>query len=323
MNVVRILGDTVNPMPESLIGDKFIIILEKKMKIRLSVAILLCTLLTWTGLAQAQTAAHYPAGAEGIKGPQLPPPGFYLRDYNYIYFADEFPEGPPEFDLAAYIQAPRLVWITNRKVLGGFYGMDILIPFAYQDLDFTGFGDSDFDLSDIFVEPMTISWHEQKFDAAIGYGFWAPTGDFTSSMADIDSGKGFWSHMLTGGVTYYPDEAKTWSISALNRWEFKQKRDIDNFKAGQYWTIDWGVAKSITPTFELGLAGYHQMAVTDAKVNSESIPDMKDHATALGPEVTFAFPANMFFISARYLFEVDTSNRPEGTTVNVTFTKKF
>ena len=201
--------------------------------------------------------------------------------------------------------------------------MDILIPFAYQDLDFTGFGDSDFDLSDIFVEPMTISWHEQKFDAAIGYGFWAPTGDFTSSMADIDSGKGFWSHMLTGGVTYYPDEAKTWSISALNRWEFKQKRDIDNFKAGQYWTIDWGVAKSITPTFELGLAGYHQMAVTDAKVNSESIPDMKDHATALGPEVTFAFPANMFFISARYLFEVDTSNRPEGTTVNVTFTKKF
>jgi hypothetical protein len=297
--------------------------LEKKMKIRISVALLLCAFLALAGPAQAQTAAHYPAGAEGIKGPQLPPPGFYLRDYNYIYFADQFAVGPPEFDLVAYIQAPRLVWITSRKVLGGFYGMDILIPFAYQDLDYIGFGDSDFDLSDIFVEPVTISWHEQKFDAAIGYGFWAPTGDFTSSMGDIDSGKGFWSHMLTGGVTYYPDEAKTWSISALNRWEFKQEQEETGVTAGQYWTVDWGVAKSVTPTFEVGIAGYHQMAVTDASVDSQSIPDMKDHATALGPEVTFAFPANMFFISARYLFEVDTSNRPEGNTINVTFTKKF
>ena len=109
----------------------FITILETKMKRRISVALLLFTLIAFAGLAQAQT--HYPAGAEGIKGPQLPPPGLYIRDYNYIYFADEFADGPPKFDLLAYIQAPRLVWITNHKILGGFYGMDSIIPFAYQD----------------------------------------------------------------------------------------------------------------------------------------------------------------------------------------------
>ncbi len=58
-----------------------------------------------TGLVYAQT--HYPAGVEGIKGSSLPPPGVYFRDYNYIYFADQFTEGPPSFDLFANVQAPR------------------------------------------------------------------------------------------------------------------------------------------------------------------------------------------------------------------------
>ena len=277
------------------------------------------------GISQAQTAAHYPAGAEGIKGPQLPPPGLYFRDYNYIYFADENPGMPPgsEFDLFAYVQVPRLVWITNKQILGGFYGMDIIVPFAYQDLDLVipetmEFSGSDFSLADIFVEPITISWHEQKFDAAVGYGFWAPSGDF-SPMDPVAPGKGYWTQMLTGGITYYPDEAKTWSISALNRYEFNQEQDITNVTPGQYWTLDWGISKGVTKTVELGLSGYHQMATTAA--SDDDSGDGKDHATALGPEVTFAFPNNMFFVTGRYLFEVDACNRPEGNTIVITFTK--
>jgi hypothetical protein len=286
------------------------------MKTRVHVALLLCTLMAFAGLVKAQT--HYPAGAEGIKGPQLPPPNLYLRDYNYIYFADEFTEGPPNFDLVAYIQAPRLVWITKHKIWGGFYGMDTIIPFAYQDFEMTGFAASDFSLADIFVEPITISWHEKKFDAAIGYGFWAPTGDF-SVQDPVSPGKGFWTQMLTGGITYYPDEAKSWSLSALNRYEFNQKRESTGVTPGQYWTVDWGIGKGITKTVELGLSGYHQMAVTSA--SNDPSGNMKDHATALGPEVTFAFPNKMFFVSARYLFEASACNRPEGNTITVTFTK--
>lgn len=304
--------------------DEFNTILETKMKTRTTVILLLCAFMALAGLAQAQTKAHYPAGAEGIKGPQLPPPGFYLRDYNYIYFANEFTDGPPAFDILAYVQVPRLVWITKHKLLGGFYGMDVIVPFAYQSLDMSvpdemEFSGSDFSLGDIFVEPITISWHEQKFDAAVGYGFWAPSGDF-SPMDPVSPGKGFWTQMFTGGVTYYPDAAKTWSLSALNRYEFSQENG-NGFKPGQYWTLDWGIGKSVTKTFEVGLAGYHQTAITSA--NNDASGDMKDHATALGPEVTYAFPNKVFFLSARYLFEVNAKNRPEGNTINITFTKGF
>src|SRR5512135_3445666 len=94
-------------------------------------------LMAITGFIQAQT--HYPAGVEGIKGSSLPPPGVYFRDYNYIYFSDQFTEGPPRFDLFANVQAPRLIWITGEKLLGGYYGMDVIVPVAFQDLDMTGF----------------------------------------------------------------------------------------------------------------------------------------------------------------------------------------
>jgi len=288
------------------------------MKIRTPVVLLLFAAMAVAGLAQAQTASHYPAGAEGIKGPQLPPPGLYLRDYNYIYFADKFEDGPPQFDIKVYVQAPRLVWITDKQILGGFYGMDTIIPFAYQDLEFVEYSGSDFSLGDIFVEPITISWHKNKFDAAVGYGFWAPSGDF-NDLNPVSPGKGYWTHMLTGGVTYYPDAEKKWSLSALNRYEFSQEQKDTGITPEQYWTVDFGVGRSVTKTLEIGLAGYHQMATTYESGTEE--PRGKDYATALGPEVTFAFPSKMFFVSARFLFEVKTDNRPEGGTFNITFTK--
>ena len=131
---------------------------------------LLVGLLAGSNLTQAQSTGHYPAGAEGIKGASLPPPGVYLRDYNMFYFADRYPQGaPPQFDsVFLYANAPRLIWITDTKVLGGNYGMDVLVPFYYSDIQFGSGGpyssDSTFTMGDIMLEPITLSWHWKQFD---------------------------------------------------------------------------------------------------------------------------------------------------------------
>ncbi len=67
------------------------------MKSRIVLIALFCGLIMSAGLLSAQT--HYPAGVEGIKGPSLPPPGVYIRDYNYMYFASklEVERASPEF----------------------------------------------------------------------------------------------------------------------------------------------------------------------------------------------------------------------------------
>src|SRR5512146_2344731 len=80
--------------------------------------------------AMAQPSAHYVPGVEGIKGASLPPPGFWLRDYNAVYYSDSRndPNGNKinALDAKAFIYAnvPRLLWITDTTVLGGYLGLD-------------------------------------------------------------------------------------------------------------------------------------------------------------------------------------------------------
>ena len=89
---------------------------------------------------QAQPTAHYVPGAEGIKGASLPPPGWYVRDYNIAYTADRVNDGkgksagPPNYDAFIYANVPRVIYITETKFLGGFVGVDALLPFVYQSV---------------------------------------------------------------------------------------------------------------------------------------------------------------------------------------------
>jgi hypothetical protein len=293
--------------------------MEKIVRSLFACIVLVLGLMLIPGPAWAQTT-HYPAGVEGIKGASLPPPGYYIRDYNYTYFSDSFKEGPPAFDIFANVQAPRLIWITGQKVLGGYYGMDVIVPSVYQDLDMTGFRGSDFSMGDLFVEPITLSWHPKQADFSFGYGFWAPTADYRPTDP-VAPGKGFWTQMLTAGVTVYPDKAKTWSLSALHRYEFNQKRSDTGMTPGQYWTLEWGLAKSVSKTIELGVVGYYQAQTTLASGLGAS--KIKDSVAAIGPEITLVCPKLGVATSIRYLREAGASNRPEGNTFNIILTKRL
>ena len=184
----------------------------------------------WAGQTQAQpiVAAHYPAGAEGIKGASLPPPGVYFRDYNFFYFADTFADGPPAFDITAYINAPRLIWMTDLQITGANYGMDVIVPFGYTDWSIGAVGSS-YSSGRYPDRTFAVVRHFKQFDLAAGYAIWLPTGRLQSGPPDLIA-TGFWSHMLTLGATWYPDQAKTWAVSLLNRCEIcheQEKTHID------------------------------------------------------------------------------------------------
>jgi len=291
------------------------------MRIQLTKSIgglLLAGLIALPGIAQAQT--HYSPGVEGIKAASLPPPGLYLRDYNYFYWSDDLKGGPPDFKLFAYVQAPRLIYITDFKILGGFYGADVLVPFPYQDLTAGGFSGSKFGLGDIFVEPITLSWHPKQFDFSVGYGFWAPSGDYDPNNP-VSPGKGFWTQMLTAGATWYPDEEKTWSLSLLNRYEFNQESQDFDATLGQFLTMEWGIAKTFRKTIDVGLVGYYQLQTTDSCGSQAS--SAKPWVVGLGPEINMVCPKLGLITSIRYVYEIEAHDRPRGSTVNITFTKRF
>lgn len=283
-------------------------------------------------LLVAQPTAHYVPGVEGIKGASLPPPGVYVRDYNAFYFADrvndahgdKIPGAKP--DAFIYANVPRAIWITEQKVLGGAVGVDALLPLQYtsigaMDKDFFGPGD-------LFAEA-TLSWHglgqdDSTFDCAIGYGVWAPTGE-SSLVNPTRPGLGYWTHMLTAGITWYPESEKKWAVSLLNRYEINHEKEDTSITPGQAYTLEWGVSYALQQTMDVGLVGYCQLQTTKDSGTGAGVD--RDKVIAIGPEIATVIPGTQVMASLRYLREVYAEDRLQGklqgNTVCLTLTKRF
>jgi hypothetical protein len=297
---------------------------------RRSIRLLLagCVLGALVAQAQAQlpVGSHYQPGAEGIKGASLPPPGVYLRDYNFFYTADQVDGLPVDADIFVYVQAPRLIWMTDWKIFGANYGLDIIVPFAYKDISLSSpFGNDDqFGLADIQLEPVLLSWHLKRFDVAAGYALWMPTGCFSTSSPQeqiASPGVGFWTHMLTLGAVWYPDEAKTWSLSLLNRYEINTEQDDTDVTPGNMYTLEWGLGRTIGKGLDVGAIGYYQQLVTEDDGSGAS--NEKSHVVGLGPEIAGMIPKVNVIASLRYAYEFAVKDRPEGQLVTLTLTKRF
>lgn len=274
----------------------------------------------------AQFPGHYPPGVEGIKGPSLPPPGLYLRDYSLFYAANDYPgSGLNDFDALVYVNAPRLIYMTDWKILGANYGMDVIVPFGYADVKGAGglLDDTYFGLYDIQVEPALLAWHLRQLEIGAGYSFWAPSGQSPDPRPPLppgnvaDLGKGFWSHMFTLGATWFIDTNRTWAVSALNRYEIHHEDDY-GVTVGDSYTVEFSASKTLAKVWDLGVIGYYQqqMTATTGQAGRAS-------TIGVGPEVSMVFPKVMTFLSLRWIHELSSHRRPEGDTITLTVTKRF
>ncbi len=292
--------------------------------------LLVAGLLVLPGLLPAQPTAHYVPGVEGIKAASLPPPGIYLRDYNVGYYANRLNDNHGNevsgLDAEAFIYAnvPRLIWITDLQVLGGNIGVDALLPLQYTHLDISAGPNSiidhgTFGIGDFFMEG-TWSTHLKQFDFSLGYGIWAPTGDFSPSHPTW-AGLGYWTQMLTAGATWFVDPERKWAISALNRYEFNSDQEDTHTMRGQAYTMEYGVSYSVSPTVDVGLAGYYQQQVTGD--SGPAAATSHDRAAGVGPEVSVFYPKYTLGWSLRYAYEFLAESRFQGHTFALTITKRF
>jgi hypothetical protein len=274
---------------------------------------------------QAQPTAHYPPGIHGINAGSLPLPGLYLRDYNLFYTSDHLNgptgdrAGPANFDAFTYANVIRPIWITDLQVLGGYVGTDIVVPLAYKSLRAGAFDDSTFGLGDIFAEA-TLSWHINAFDICIGAGEWMPTGE-SAPKPTTRAGLGYWGTMFTLGGTWFIDPDRTWSVSALNRYEISNTEQPNtDTSTGDAWTIEWGLGKSFNKTITAGVVGYYQAKITG---DTGLHPQPLNRVAAIGPEMDLAFPGITLLLALRYDYEFFAENRAQGHTISLVLTKRF
>lgn len=275
-----------------------------------------------------QAEGHYVAGVEGIQAASAPPPGMYYLGYLVNYSIDSFRAPGTSTNLPGHntgtvtALANRFVWMTGQKLLGADYGVEAIVPVVRTSLTINaaGISDSRTDVGDVYVGPLVLGWHGPQWDAVAAAGMWLDSG---STGHPASAGKGYKSTMLTGGMTYYFDGAKTISGSALMRYEFHGKTD-SGFRHGDQATLEWGVAKVFGPV-QAGLVGYSQWQTSkDSGLGARAD---KSSRHALGAEVVYPLPASGLFLKGAYYkefrAEAATGPAPKGNLLRLTMVKAF
>ncbi len=272
---------------------------------------------------------HYVPGVEAVNAASVPPPGAYYVGYFVNYDIDSLKAPGSGSDIpvsntgTVTALANRLVYITDKKVLGADYGVEALIPIINKDLDFTaiGYDESDSGLGDVYLSPIVLGWHGDGWDAVFGTGFWLDNGE-DDELAN--PGNGYTGIMLTVGGTWQLNEAKDMSFSALARYEMNGENSND-FEPGDQLTVEWGLGKQLNPQLNIGLAGYLQRQMTDDKGAGAS--DDRFARQAIGVEATYMSPAIGGFVKGAFYTEssVEGGTGPgaEGDLLRLTLVKPF
>ena len=262
----------------------------------------------------------YPNGAEDFMSGAVPPPGTYFINYFDYYSADKLADNGgkssvPGFKLNVTADVLRFIHITDKQILGGFWGVHAFLPFLNVDVKVPGSSKSKAGLGDIIVDPFILSWHGKNWHAATGLDIYIPTGSY--NKADLaNTGRNYWTFEPILAGTYINDYGCEASVKMM--YDINTKNDATKYLSGQEFHVDYTLAKKID-NFSVGLAGYYYQQVTDDEANGVS--GNKGRVVALGPALKYDYK-NMAF-SLKYQFETAAENRPEGNNLWFKFVYAF
>jgi hypothetical protein len=287
----------------------------------------------------AQLSGHNTKGDFGLQSGTQAPPGFYVVPLFYDYTADTLRDrnGDPRpaledggsVDARAAIVG--LLWVSEKKVLDGTYGLSIwpgvtnnalAAPILQVDEEVsTGF-------ADIYIRPIELGWNTDRADFIAGLGIYAPTGEWELGGSN-NRGLGMWSYEVFGGTTVYFDEERTWHFATLASYETHSKKDDTDIRVGDLLTLEGGLGKSyMDGALSVGIAYYAQWKLTDDDFGVDLAPVLgrelgRHRVYGFGPELTLplATKKTLFgFLNLRYFWESGARTSLQGNTLVATVT---
>ncbi|MCU0588379.1 MAG: transporter [Syntrophobacteraceae bacterium] len=267
-------------------------------------------------------------------------PGWYLTQYLQYYHSDELkgPDGDrllPSFadeTLDVFVSLTQLIYQSDQNVLlGGKWGMDLIVPVVAFDLDHglgarAGLDENGGGLGDIVVGPFLqwdpiMSTRGPLFMHRIEFQLLFPTGDY-SREKELNPGSNFFSFNPYWAATVFvtPKWTATWRLHYLWNAENGDPNrgfgDADDTQAGQAIHLNFASAYEVwEKRLRLGVNGYYLKQITNDEVEGIDIGGSKEQVLGIGPGALFHIsPDTHFFFNA--YFETAAENRPEGYRLN-------
>ncbi len=253
-------------------------------------------------------------------------PGWLVQETVSLYRAGGFRDaqggrrpGSNRVEIASAVT--HVAWMSRAKLLGAWYGMEVLVPFARVDVH-TDFGprDADHGLGDVTVCPAFLQWPEvrlgetslfQRFNFLVKL----PTGDYESRSA-VNVGANLVSLNPYYAATWAPTRRLEASLRLHYLYSFAHRDPFDRLQAdraqpGQAVHANLALSVEVVEGLRLGLAGYGLKQVSDDRLDGEELPHSREQVFALGPGLKFRSGPWSAYLHLYREFEAE--NRPQGS----------
>ena len=262
-------------------------------------------------------ASIYPHGVEGYMAGALPPPGVYGMVYGQHYHASRLNDhnghnlNVPNFSLTANVVAPRLIWVTPKKVLGGDLALHTIVPLVNLDVEAGNRSQSKTGLGDITVGAALGYHHSDKLHSIAALDVYLPTGRYDKNdLANI--GTNHYAVEPVYAVSYV--QPKGFVADAKMGYIFNQRNKDTDYTSGDELHADYSAGWACGNGWTAGIGGYALQQTTNDKQNGEKIANSKARAFAIGPSVKYD-SGKGWFASLKWQKEIVAENRPEGNAV--------
>jgi hypothetical protein len=306
-----------------------------------------------TASAVAQELGHYGPGLADVRDLVVPAkPGFYFKQYDYYYTSDAIhdadgdevssiplPRGGTvdvDVDVDIYVFAPTFMWVSDWQILGARYAAYAIPTFGNSSVGAslstqTGRGvaadESDFGIGDLFVQPLWLGWTGEQFDAAIGYGFYAPTGEFEAGASD-NIGLGFWSHQFQAAAAWYPWPERGTALVGAVTYEINHDVEDMDVTPGDRLSLNLGISQFLPLgppelLLEVGAVAYGQWQMTDDEGADAFRPDVHDQIYGVGPQIGLVYVPLNAAVTFKWAHEIAAESRFEGDNLTLNFAVGF
>lgn len=201
-----------------------------------------------------------------------------------------------------------IAWLSQRQVLGAWFGAEVVFSGAYVDTGGHGIGRG---FGDVTVGPLILQWPKHLLFGMPIYqravlDFDVPVGQY-SRTAPVNIGSNAWDVHPYYAFTLFPVKRMetSWRIHFL--WDGVNSsppasEGLKSTQAGQAIHFNATAAYDVGKHVYLGANGYYLTQLTDARINGAAVPNSKEQIGAIGPGLVVNRGKWFYFVNGYHEF---------------------
>jgi len=261
-------------------------------------------------------------------------PGWYFTEYIQFYTADKLADYPaPKTDVDAWVSLNQFIYQSDQELfLGGKWGIDVIVPFAYIDAD-PAAPDNAGGIGDVLVGPF-LQWdpimgpNGPRFMHRIELQMIFPTGKYDDDRA-LNPGSNFFSFNPYWAGTYFFTPKLTASFRAHYLWNDENDDPftglpgpLSDTQVGEAFHTNFSLSYEVLPKqLRVGANGYYFRQTSDSEWNGSSVSG-REQVLGIGPGALWSLSQDTHLFFNAY-WEDHAHSRPEGERFNVRLVHHF